>query len=128
MAEPPKSSTGSAEHGFQGHLHPLAPTIIPADWPVQAADQIVDTIAKVRDRTTRPALVAARAVVYGLIIVVVGTVAAVLAITLVVRLYDVYVPGPVWPIYAIISLFSTVGGLVLLRKANKPASAAATVA
>jgi len=123
MAEPPKSSSGTTDHGFQGHLHPLAPTIIPSDWPVQAADQIVDTIAKVRDRTTRPALVAARAVVYGLIIAVVGIVALVLVITLVVRLYDVYVPGPVWPIYALISIASSLGGLVLLHRANKPASA-----
>ena len=95
---------------------------------MQAADQIVDTIAKVRDRTTRPALVAARAVVYGLIISVGVVVALVLVITLFIRLYDVYVPGPVWPAYAFISIVSGIGGLVLLHQANKPAAAVETAA
>lgn len=121
MAEPPTSSSGSPLHGLSGHPHPLAPTIIPADWPVQAADQIVDTIAKVRDKTTRPALVASRAIVYGLLGVFVATVTGVLAIVLSIRLYAVYAPGPVWPIYAFFSVVFSGSGLFLLHKANAPA-------
>lgn len=105
---------------------PSGPTpngIIPADWPVQAADKIVDTIAMVRDKTTRPALVAARGLVYGLLALVVGTVAFILVITLIVRLYDVYMPGEVWPIYAIFAVLFGGGGVVLLKKANAPAAA-----
>ena len=41
--------------------------MIPAEWPVQAADKIVETIATVRDKTTKPALTAARGLVYGLV-------------------------------------------------------------
>lgn len=104
---------------------PSGPTpngMIPADWPVQAADKIVDTIAMVRDKTTRPALVAARGLVYGLLALVVGTIAFILVITLVVRLYDVYVPGNVWPIYAILAAAFSGAGIVLLKKANTPAA------
>ena len=50
--------------------------VIPAEWPAQAADTIVDTIAKVRDKTTKPAIVAARAIVYGLIAAVLSSLAA----------------------------------------------------
>ncbi len=99
--------------------------MIPADWPVQAADKIVDTIAMVRDKTTRPALVAARGLVYGLLALVVGSIAFLLVITLVVRLYDVYVPGNVWPIYAVLGVLFGGAGLVLLKKANAPSASPA---
>lgn len=111
MAAPTAGPTGPTSNG-----------IIPADWPVQAADKIVTTIGMVRDKTTRPALVAARGAVYGLLGLVVGSVAFILLITLVVRLYDVYVPGNVWPIYAFLALGFGGGGLMLLKKANAPAT------
>jgi hypothetical protein len=97
--------------------------IIPAQWPAQAADTIVDTIAKVRDRTTKPAIVAARALVYGLLAGIVGAVALILLLVLIVRIWDNYVPGHVWIIYAAFAVIFSVGGLVLLRKANAPAPA-----
>ena len=98
--------------------------MIPAEWPAQAADAIVDTIGKVRDKTTRPAIVAARAVVYGFIAAVVGIIAAILALILLVRLYDNYVPGHVWPLYAVLFAVFTFGGVFCLRKANAPAPSA----
>ena len=98
--------------------------MIPAEWPAQAADTIVDTISKVRDKTTKPAIVAARAVVYGLIAAIVGTVGLILFLILIVRLWENYVPGHVWIIYAIFFVAFSGGGLVLLRKANAPASTA----
>ena len=95
--------------------------VIPAEWPAQAADTIVETIDKVRDKTTRPVLTAARAVVYGLLGVIVGTASAILAFILVVRLYENYVPGPIWPLYAGIALAFFGLGFVLLKRANGPA-------
>lgn len=95
--------------------------VIPAEWPVQAADAIVDTIAKVRNKTTKPALVAARAMVYGLLAAVVGIVALVLLLVLVIRLWGNYVPGHVWIIYAVLAAVFSAVGIVLLRKANHPA-------
>lgn len=99
---------------------PSSNGVIPAEWPAQAADTIVDVIDKVRDKTTRPALTAARAVVYGLLGAIVGTAAAILALVLVIRLYDNYVPGNVWPLYAALGLIFLAVGVLLLQRANRP--------
>ncbi|WP_426570665.1 hypothetical protein [Aquihabitans sp. McL0605] len=100
---------------------PSAPKgVIPSEWPAQAADTIVDTIAMVRDRTTKPLLLAARAVVYGIIAAVVGAITFFLVLLMIVRWYDVWAPGPVWPIYAFFAIVFCIGGLVCLRKANAP--------
>lgn len=95
--------------------------IIPAEWPAQAADTIVDTIGKVRDKTTKPALTAARALVYGLLALIMGTVAVILMLALAVRIYANYVPGNVWILYAILAAVMIPAGLFLLKKANTPA-------
>ncbi|MBA3282126.1 MAG: hypothetical protein H0U29_07840 [Acidimicrobiia bacterium] len=95
--------------------------VIPDEWPAQAADTIVETIGKVRDKTAKPAVVAARGLVYGLLGAVVGTVALVLFLVLVVRLYANYVPGDVWPLYAVLAVVMIPAGLILLKKANSPA-------
>lgn len=109
MAAPTPSPRGKVPQG-----------VIPAEWPAQAADTIVDTIAKVRDRTTRPVLLGARALVYGLVAGVVGTIAFFLLLLMIVRWYDVWAPGPVWPIYAFFAVVFTGVGLFALRKANAP--------
>jgi hypothetical protein len=101
---------------------PASKGLVPDDWPIQAADTIVETIGKVRDKTTKPALLAARGLVYGLLAAIVGTVALVLVLVLVVRLYANYVPGDVWILYAVLGAVLTVLGLWLLRKANAPAA------
>ena len=91
MAEPTPSPRGTkVPHG-----------VVPTAWPAQAADTIVETIAKVRDKTTKPALLAARGVVYGLVAAVVGSVAFFLLLLIIVRVWANYVPGHVWVIYAI---------------------------
>lgn len=94
--------------------------VIPAEWPAQAADTIVETISKVRDKTTKPALLAARGLVYGLVAAVVGSVAIFLVLVLIVRIWANYVPGHVWVIYAIFGVVFSGVGLFLLRKANAP--------
>ena len=99
------------------------PGVVPADWPAQAADTIVETVDKVRDKTTRPAQVAARAVVYGLLGAVVGTIAIVLLLIGLIRALDNWVPGEIWTKYAGIAVVFTVAGLWALRRANRPAAA-----
>lgn len=102
------------------HRTPSPGGMIPSEWPAQAADTIVDTIAKVRDRTTKPAIVAARGLVYGLMAGVVGIIAFVLLLILIVRLWANYVPGHVWVIYAIFFAVFSGLGLWMLRRANAP--------
>jgi hypothetical protein len=94
--------------------------VIPPEWPAQAADAVVETIAKVKDKTTKPAIVAVRSVVYGVIVGLVGALAIFLILVLIVRLWANYVPGHVWIIYAIFALVFSVAGAVMLRKANLP--------
>jgi hypothetical protein len=96
--------------------------VVPADWPAQAADTIVETVDKVRDKTTRPAQVAARAVVYGLLGAVVGTIAVVLLLIGLIRALDNWVPGEIWTKYAGIAVVFTVAGIWALRRANQPAA------
>lgn len=96
--------------------------VIPAEWPAQAADTIVDTIAKVRDRTTKPALIAARTLVYGLVVAVVGLIAFFLTLVLIMRVLVNY-GAPVWAVYATFGIVFTATGFYLLRRANKPTPA-----
>ena len=95
--------------------------VVPQEWPAQAADTIVDTIAMVRDRTTKPAMIASRGLVYGLIAAVIGIVGVVLFIILFIRVLNNYLPGNIWTVYAVLGLGFTTGGLICLRKANHPA-------
>lgn len=105
---------------------PLKSGLIPTEWSAQAADKVIDTVALVRDKTTRPAQLAARGLVYGVILGVVGVAFAVLLLILVVRLWENFLPGDVWILYAILFFAMTAAGLVFLRKANRPVAAATT--
>jgi hypothetical protein len=104
------------------------------DWPTQAADAVVDVVDKVKVQTTAKAVVAARAIVFG---VVIGTLALVAAITLVVGLtrgfqnllpviadlfgYDMPHAQAVYLSYFIVGAIFTVVGFVFWRKANRRA-------
>ena len=90
---------------------------VPEQWPKQAADTVERVVGQVRDRTTKPALTIARAIVYGLFAAIVGTLAAVLSGVLVVRILETYVPGKVWIIYLAIGAVLTICGLLAWRKA-----------
>lgn len=104
-------------------VNSAAKGVIPAEWPAQAADLIVDNIAKVRDKTTRPALVVSRGLVYGLLAGVVGIIAFIMALIMVVRAYDNWVPGNVWPLYAGLAVVFIAGGIICLGRANRPVPA-----
>ncbi|MCU1354003.1 MAG: hypothetical protein JWM05_3212 [Acidimicrobiales bacterium] len=97
--------------------------ILPDQWPSQVADTIVDVVGKVRDRTTGPAITAARAVVYGLLAGVLGTVTIVLLSILSVRVLDVYIPGGVWIVYLGLGVLLVASGLYAWSKAFTPAPA-----
>lgn len=113
--------TGSNPQG-PGVSDPAAANgVVPAEWPGQAADTIVETIDKVRHKTTRPALVAARAVVYGLVAAVVGSIALIALLVGTIRLADNYLPGNIWTTYAALFAVLSLAGLAALRKANQPA-------
>lgn len=88
------------------------------DWTVQAADKVEQLVTTLHDRTAVPLGVVARAIVYGLLALIMGTATLVLVIIGFVRVVDAYLPGQVWAAHALVGgIFTVLGGL-LLRKAN----------
>ena len=72
-------------------------------------EMVVDTVF---DRVVRPALVAVRAVVFGLLIAATGLVLLVVLAIAFIRLLDVYVfDGRVWASDALVGALLTAGGL-----------------
>jgi hypothetical protein len=95
--------------------------MIPAEWPGQAADTIVDVVGKVRDKTTKPALTVARAFVYSALILVGGTVALIMLLIGSIKALE-HVPGHIWTVYAAFAVAFLFAGSILIRKANAPKS------
>lgn len=93
------------------------------NWAPDLADQITDVIGKVRDKTTNNAIKAARAIVFGLLGLMLGLVLIVLLLIGTTRglqsLIDVL--GASWPTavymsYLIVGGILTLVGLLLMRK------------
>ena len=101
---------------------PLAATAgtTSADWTVQVADTIESVVGSVRNKTAVPLETIARALVYGILIVAMGTTALVLVTVMLVRLLSYVLE--VWAAYAIVGGLFTVLGLFLWRK-RRPAAA-----
>ena len=85
-----------------------------SDWPARTADSIERVVTTIRDRTTRPLLVAGRAIVFGLLAVVVGVAAVVLLSITVVRVV-VILTDRAWLAHLILGAFFVIVGFVLLR-------------
>ena len=98
-----------------------------SDWPAQAADAIEKAVQGVRDKTTGPAITAARWVVAGLFVLIAGTMALILLAIGLVRVLDAYLPSAVfgdehvWAAHALVGAPLFVGGLVLLSRRRAPA-------
>jgi vacuolar-type H+-ATPase subunit I/STV1 len=93
-----------------------------ADWAAEVADRIDDVVAKVRANTSDRLVGIARIVVYGLLAVVMGVTAGVLAVIFAIRLLDVVIPRGVWIPYLVLGAIFLVAGLFLWSKRSaKPA-------
>ena len=77
--------------------------------PPTRSDLVVDTI---HDKALRPIILGARAVVFGLLVAVLGLTVVTLVSVGLLRLLDVYVfPGRVWASYAVLGLVFSAAGL-----------------
>jgi len=104
-----------------------APTSGPAsdDWPAQVTGMLVRTVDQVRAKTTRPATLAARGLVYGLIAALVGILIVTLLFVGLFRAVDMarnlIVEDAVWLTYFFLgALFVLLGAVVFARR--KPRS------
>jgi hypothetical protein len=95
---------------------PVAPAApvppVSDDWPAQATAQIVKTVDLVRSKTTEPAITVARAVVFGLLVAILGVTALVVFSILLIRFVDIWVPGDVYWAYLIVGGVFLLAGLV----------------
>jgi uncharacterized protein YacL len=89
------------------------------DWAAQTADTIERLVGQIRSRTTRPAVTAARGLVYGLLAAILGIAAVVLLIAALVRILAVLLPE-VWMAYLLLGVVFTVVGAVLMLKRHAP--------
>jgi hypothetical protein len=118
---------------------PLPPAEADRDWPVQAADAIVDVVDRARDATTAKAVVAARAIVFGLVISILSVIAAVSFVVGIVRGTQVLLGAAVrlaggelsharavWISYLLVGSLFLFAGIVLWATANRRAIGATT--
>ena len=94
-----------------------------ADWTVQVTDTIESVVGSVRAKTAVPLETVARALVYGIIIGVLGLAALVLVTIVLVRVLTIEVQGyslPVYGAYALLGAIFTLAGLFFWRK-RRPA-------
>lgn len=95
------------------------PAVGGSDWTVQAADAIERVVVGIRDKTTVPLTTVARALVYGLLVAVMGLTIVVFLAIMSVRLVTSYlVSGEVWAAYVVVGGIFTLPGVFLLRKAS----------
>ncbi|MPY95436.1 MAG: hypothetical protein GEV08_20980 [Acidimicrobiia bacterium] len=90
--------------------------LLEGDWPVRATDTIERLVDQARSKTTGPAIVASRWIVYGVVAAFLGLAALVLLIITAVRGLDVAIPGDVWIVYLVLGLVFALGGALLWRK------------
>jgi hypothetical protein len=97
-----------------------------SDWPAQAADTVERLVQGVRDKTTGPAIVAARWLVAGLFVLLAGTMVAILLAVALVRALDAYLPASIfgdehiWAAHGLVGAPFFLLGLALLGKRSQP--------
>ena len=110
-SQPTSPRSNDPAHPADHHLHLPGP-----DWPAQATEFIVESVDKVRDRTTGTILTIAQVTVYGLLAGILGVVVAVLLIVGLIRLLDEVLPSDVWLAYLLLGIASLVGGVMVFRR------------
>jgi hypothetical protein len=93
-----------------------------AELPRRAADAVQLLVDTVHDKAVRPAVIATRAIVFGLVVAAVATVLVVVGSIAVLRLFDVYVfHHRVWLSYIVLGAAFTLAGLAAwTRRTARP--------
>jgi hypothetical protein len=99
---------------------PATPASDGPDWTDQVTDLIVDSVDKVRSRTTGPILDIARGSVYAVVAVVLVIPVLMLLTAGTVRFADYWIPGDVWIVYAILAALLLLVGSWLWSRRNAP--------
>lgn len=97
-----------------------SPTDSTPDWPQQATETIVGFVDNVKHKTTNPATKAARGLVYGIVILLLGVPAVIMLLVGLVHLGNQVSTGAldlgVWLVYLVLGLIFSIVGWMLWRK------------
>ncbi len=125
---PPDADDSSASGASSVGLPPFvgaAAAEAAAELPRRAADAVELVVAAIHDKAVRPAILAARAVVFGLVVAALALVFVTLGSIAVLRLFDVYVFGHrVWLSYLVLGGALTVAGLAAWTRRSARSSPA----
>jgi len=95
-------------------------------WQLRVVDTIDGVVTTVQDRVIHPLVVAARAIVFGIIVATMALALSILFSIAVVRLLDVYAfRGRVWASDAVVGGLLTAGGLAAWMKRRSGGDAGA---
>lgn len=127
MSEPQAEGTNSARQGLGGAIPSAvgaAAAEAAAELPRKAADAVQLVVDTIHDKAIRPAILATRAIVFGLLIAALAVLLLVLGSVAVLRLFDVYVFGHrVWLSYVVLGGALTLAGLgAWTRRTARPSS------
>lgn len=97
---------------------------LPSDWPQQATTRVVDLVDDVRTKTTGPAIRVSRAIVYGLVALILVLIALPLLLVGLTRMLNYFIPGDIyWVYFGIGAVFTLVGMLLWSRRPRGAARA-----
>jgi hypothetical protein len=96
-----------------------------AEFPRKAADAVQLVVDTIHDKAIRPAVLAARAIVFGLVVAAVSTLVLILGSVALLRLLDNYFfSGQVWLSYIVLGGAITLAGFgAWSRRTVRPAAA-----
>jgi hypothetical protein len=113
------SESSSASAASDRSTGPATTDQAGSDWTDQVADLVVDTVDKIRSKTTGPIQNVLQAVAYVLIALIVAIPMAIAFFAGTIRLLDWAIPGDVWIAYSILAVILWLVGLILWSR-RKP--------
>lgn len=92
-----------------------------ADWTKDLLDRLDHYIDVVRSNTTDRLVKVVRVLVYGVIALILGSMAAIIALITLIRVLDIALPREVWLPYMVLGAIFLGGGLFAWSKKTAPA-------
>lgn len=93
-----------------------------ADWTKDLLDRLDHYIDVVRSNTTDRLVKVARLLVFGVIALILGSMAGIIALITLIRVLDIVLPREVWLAYVVLGAIFLVAGLFAWSKKTAPAA------
>lgn len=93
-----------------------------ADWTKDLLDRLDHYIGVVRSNTTDRLVKVARVLVFGVIALILGSMAGIIALIALIRVLDIVLPREVWLPYMVLGAIFLAGGLFAWSKKTAPAT------